>query len=360
MKAKISKIQYFFLIPNIIYGKAIGITSGVVVRAIGADVWTAMIIGFIVGTAIIFLTTVLGLKYPEKTIIEYSEELLGPIISKFIGVILAVYFGLAFAISANVITLHLKEYFLPETPFILICAAWGLLSLYGVWMGVEVVIRFALFGFLMTMFINITMILGTVKDFRIMNLQPILDQGILANIRASTFLFSDITMAILGIAIIFPMVNRKENIIQVTLGSMILSSITVIIWPIFEVGVLGADVMKQFVVVCMQQVRSAQLTRYLPRYELIMVSFFVWGVLVQSSLMFFCSMYSIKQITKVKRNVYILIPLTIALIIATYYQGRDHNNYVHFLEFPWAQISLGLGAGLPLILLGASIINRKT
>jgi cation/acetate symporter len=40
-------MQYFLMIPNLIFGKAIGITAGVMARKIGADTWFSMTIGFV-------------------------------------------------------------------------------------------------------------------------------------------------------------------------------------------------------------------------------------------------------------------------------------------------------------------------
>ena len=85
MKAKISRMQIFLLIPNMLFGKAIGITSGVMVGKIGADTWISMTFGFIIGAIIIFLLTYLSSKFPEKTIIQYSEELLGNGLGKLLG-----------------------------------------------------------------------------------------------------------------------------------------------------------------------------------------------------------------------------------------------------------------------------------
>lgn len=349
MKEKISRLQYFFMIPSILFGKAIGITAGVIVRKIGADVWTAMSIGFIFGTIMTLLMVYVCSKFPYKTIVEYAEDIFGKWVGKLIALVLAVYFAYSYAVSANVITLHLKEYFLPETPFIVLCLIYTVLCMYGVRAGAEVVIRFSSFGFLMLWLINITMILGTIGDFRFMNLQPILDRGLKANIFNSIYAFCDLAMVILAIGMIYPMINKKDKVMSVTLGAMIVASISVLIWPFFEVAVLGSDVMKQFVVVCMQQVRSAQLTRYLPRYELIMVSFFVWSMFVQSVVMFWSSVYSIKRISGLKDDRKIVWIITPFLILLTNRLGRDHNDYINFLAFPWAQISAALGIGLPVI-----------
>jgi type III secretory pathway component EscS len=87
--AKIDRMQYFFMIPNLLFGKAIGITAGVMVRKLGADTWISMTIGFMIGIIIMLLMVYLCSKFPGKTIIEFSEELLGKWVGRGIGLLLA-------------------------------------------------------------------------------------------------------------------------------------------------------------------------------------------------------------------------------------------------------------------------------
>lgn len=359
MKVKIDQIQFFSMIPNLVYGKAIGITAGIFARRIGADVWSSMIIGFLLGTLIVMCVIYIGSKFPEKTIIQYSEELLGTGISKIIGLILCVFFAIAYMISANVITLHLKEYLLTDTPFIVLCLLYTLLILYGVILGIEVIVRFSFFGIVMTLLLDISMVVGVMNKFRIRNLLPILDTGIISNISNSIYLFSDLAMVIFAVGMIYPMLNKKKHSGKLTLGAMALCTALVVVWPITEVGVMGADVMKKFVVVCMQQARNAQLTMYMPRYELIMVIFFVWGMVVQSAVMMYSCVYSFKQASGVSRDKGILIPLVPVLILGTYVIGYDHNQYVQFIASPWSQICAVLSIGIPLLLLIAYVFRNK-
>lgn len=350
MKAKISRSQYLFTIPNLLYGKAIGITSGVIVRKVGGDTWTTMLFGFVIGIGIILMLTYVNSKFPEKTIIQISEELMGKWPSKILGMLLVIFFAFAFSTSANVMTLHVKEYFLLETPFLIICVIYTVLCTYGVYLGIEVIVRFALIGFFMSLFINLTMVAGTIKDFRMINLRPLFDMGLYKNVSNSVYIFSDLSMAILAVGILYPMLNDKKKSISVTFWAMLIGVVLIVIWPMFETGVMGADTMKKYVIVCMQQVRCAQLTRYLPRYELIMVSFFTFGVYVQSAVMFYCSTYCFKQATGIKKDWYIFLPLTVILIFITYYTAYDHNKFINFLTFPWPQICAALSIGIPVVL----------
>lgn len=352
-------MQYFFMIPNIIYGKAIGITSGVMVRKIGADVWTSMLIGFFIGIIVIALLTFLCSRFPEQSIIQYSQVLLGKWMGKAIGLVLACFFVVAFAVSADVMVLHLKEYFLFETPVFVICLIYVLLCMYGARLGFEVVVRLSLIGFLMLLLLNITMFLGVIKDFDFLNLQPIMDKGIVENTTNSVYVFSDLAMAILAIGMIYPTLDNKKKSGSITFWAMILTIFMVVIWPFLEIGVLGPNIMSNYVVCCMEQIRSAQFTKYLPRYELMMVSFFVFTILVQSTAMLHCAKYSVKQITGIKKEWPILAPITLIGLVLTYYLVADDNHYVDFLSYPWSQICAILGIGLPLLLFLVALFRGK-
>lgn len=359
MEAKIDRLQYFLMIPNLIFGKAIGITAGIMIRKIGSDTWTSMLIGFMIGTMVMMMLTFLGSRFPDKTIVQYTEELMGRWVGRGIGLILALFFMMAFGASANTMTLHLKEYFLPSTPALIICMLYTLLCMYGVFLGVEVAVRFSMLGFVMIVLINLAMVSGTIQDVRWINLLPLMDKGLLSDTWNSLYIFGDIAMAILAVGFLYPMLNKKEKGVSLTFWAMLLGGGMVVIWPLFETAVMGTGLSKQYMVVCMEQIRCAQLTRYFPRYELLMVSFFAFSMFVQSVAMFYCAQYSFKQFTGVKKDLTILLPLTAVLIFVTYYMGRDHNRYISFLAFPYSQISVILSIGLPFVLFFAALARGK-
>lgn len=347
------------LLPNLIFGKAIGITAGVIARKIGADTWLSMTIGFLLGIIVMLLITYLCSKFPDKTIIQFSEELCGKWIGRVIGVMLALFFIMVYGASANVMTMHIREYFLPETPFLLICLLYTFLCMYGVLLGVEVVVRFSLLALVMTILITVAMVTGTLEDLKFINLFPIMDNGLLKNISTSYYIFGDIAMAVLSVGFFYPMLNKKKKVISLTFWTMLITTCMVVVWPLFETMVMGPNMMKQYVVVCMQQIRCARLTKYLPRYELVMVSFFTFSVFIQSAAMFHCAKHSIKQVTGIKKDWFILAPLTVILVFVTYFMARDDNKYINFLSFPYSQICAVMSIGLPVILLFVALVRGK-
>ena len=359
LKTKTSKLQYFSLFTNLLYGKAIGITAGVVVRAVGADAWTSMLIAFLIGIIFIQLMAHLGSKFPELTMIDYSKLLLGKWVSRFFSILLVIFFAFAYATSANTLTLHIKQYLLPETPTIAIILLYAALVFYGTSLGIEVITRVSFIAFVLIILFNIITIFGTIQDFQAMNLQPIFDKGIIENLKAGIYSFGDLSFVILGLGIIYPILNKKNKAMSTTFWASIFATFIVITWPFIETATLGADVMKQFSVVCMQLIRGVQLTRYFPRSELIMINLFVWSIFVQSSLMLFCCIYTMKDIIKVKKEWHLSAPLTVLIALLTYLMVQDHNKFVEFLAYPWPQAAAILSIGYPSLLFIISLIRKK-
>ena len=58
----------------------------------GTDSWLSVIFAALIGFAVIAIAVTLGKRFPGKTIIEYSENIAGKIISKIIGFIFFWYF----------------------------------------------------------------------------------------------------------------------------------------------------------------------------------------------------------------------------------------------------------------------------
>lgn len=90
-----------------------------------------------------------------------------------------------------------------------------------------------------------------------------------------------------------------------------------------------------------------------------MMSFFVFTIYVQSTAMLHSSKYCLKQITGIKKDWILLLPLAAAGLFLSHLFVKDENNFVGFLAWPWPQICLALTIGIPLLLaLGALLRGR--
>lgn len=358
MKIQINRTQYFTLFTNLIYGKAVGITSAILARHVGNDNWISMTIGGCVTLFVVWIITYLGAKFPDQTIVQYSQKLVGVWLGRIIGLGLCLFFIIAFTTSANTILFHAKPYLMPETPFIVLVIGYVLICAYGLYAGIEAVLRLSFFGFLMAALLDLVMIVGVSDKFKLNNLLPLLDQGLGIDIAASIYGFTDFSMLIFGLGFLYPLLNNKTKIFKLSFFGTFTGLFLILVWQVFEIGVMGKHITSQFVVSCMQLGRVAQVFTYLPRYELVMMILFVWGMIVQSVVMFYGMIHSFMHVFQVKKEKHWLIPFMLVNILATYFLGKDQNWFADFLSFPWSQITAALTLGLPSLLLILFLIRK--
>lgn len=356
---KISRTMYFLVIINILWDKAIGATSSVMARAVGQDTWISMSIGFIAGALVMIVMAYLSSQFPGKTIVQITGELWGRASGVIIGILLIGFFITAFGVCANVLIIHASAYFLPQTPFIVLCLIFTLLCIYAVYLGIEVIARYAFFGIVSIILMDALMMLGGIEDFNLINLLPLMDRGLLADIASSIYIFGDVALAVLAAGFLYPILDSREKSISLSFWAMVAGGVVVLVWPVFEAAVIGPEVMGRYVLCCMEQARATELTRYFPRFEIIMVSLFTAGCVVQSAVMAYCAKAAIRQVVRTDKDSYVIIWLALILVVVTYFIGVDNNHYSEFLVYPWAQISSALGIGLPSLLLLTAWIRGK-
>ena len=80
---------------------------------------------------------------------------------------------------------------------------------------------------------------------------------------------------------------------------------------------------------------------------------------VQSTAMFYCAKYCIKQTVGIKKDWIMILPLTVILVFVTYYMAVDDNKYIDFLKSPYSQICTTLCIGLPVILFFTALFRGK-
>lgn len=132
-----------------------------------------------------------------------------------------------------------------------------------------------------------------------------------------------------------------------------------LLWPILETAVLSPEVTRQYIVACMQMARSEHIGLFIQRYELFMVAFFAFSLLVQMSMSLFCACQAVGSILNLKSYRTAIIPVGLILNGAGYWVISDHTRAMNFLEGPWVFFSLSIAFSLPLLLWGIGFLFKK-
>lgn len=278
------------------------------------DAWLATVITFFSSAVFLYLIGRLALVFPDKTIIQYSQELLG----KWPGTLLGFFYpGLFLFIGATDLRIYgevLRSIFIPETPLIVILGSMVIVAFMVVYAGLESLGRMADLIFpvftLATIFTLFFSIVGA--DFS--NLQPVLYQGwrpvLIAAITPTA-----IAAQYAHLAMLVPSTVEPRKTLSVALGSLLSASFILLLASLIVVAVLGADEGARAVFPVFKMIRAIRISEFLERIEFFPI--FAWGLglFITLAVNLYSLAKGLSQLCSLQDHRHILLPL--AVIIGT-------------------------------------------
>ncbi len=140
-KDRLSSVQVMTLAAMTIIGTGLINLPRQVVEAVElGGVLLTLVAGGTVTTLSVVIT-LLGRRFPNKTIIEYSSDIVGPILAKGIHLLLAVYFLVGTALVLRLFSDAMKAFLLDNTPIEVIMITMLILTIYLAQNGINAVAR---------------------------------------------------------------------------------------------------------------------------------------------------------------------------------------------------------------------------
>jgi len=362
-KTRISNGMFIAMLINLCFVKSIGVTQGVLARSVGQDMWIATLLGTIQGIGVIYLTYLVIRKMPDKNIMEIGESLLGGWFGRAIGLIVFVFFAAGIGPLMLTFVYHLQEYFLPEAPRVLFVAAAMAVGMVGCYYGLEVMARIALVGILFIFLLNALIVVGSVDEFDIRNLLPVLESGFPRTLAASIHLDSDWALSTMLAALIYPAAKDfRQRGALLGIVAIAASGLLIIIWSLLEGAVLSAEVTSQYTLSCMKLARNAHIGHFLQRYEMIMISLYSIPMLFEVMICLYGATLGAAKLCGLKTNTRTVLPAGIVLGVFGYWIVEDHFVALYYLERIWPWIALPIAVGLPVTMLIVQALfgGRKT
>ncbi|MGE4271874.1 MAG: endospore germination permease [Desulfitobacterium sp.] len=186
MMQRLSTHQYTMLTAGVLLGTTFMVSGSIVTQAAGRDGWMAILPAFLVAVPFTWMIFSLVPKYPNQNLIKISEKVLGKWLGKAFGLLyscIMIYFGGLF--SSQGVDMYNRTV-LPLMPHYILILGVSLIIFYLYTSGIEVLGRFAEVIFplicLSLLFISIFII----PRFERGELFPILQNGILPVLSATT------------------------------------------------------------------------------------------------------------------------------------------------------------------------------
>jgi len=244
-EGRLSGRQELLLRLNFLLASAFIMIPAMVIKGAGKDGWMSIILAALAGIGMTALYTVLGRRFPGRTLVQYSRLLLGKFAGNLIGLMM-----MWFALHLGALVLRnfgdfLAAALMPETPYLVFHVLIILvisLALYG---GLEVLGRFneILTWIVVTSILSLLILTLSIEDFDLKNLLPVLEEGIGPALKTSllpfTFPFGETVL----FTMLLPYLNkpeeaRKAPIMAMIYAGLLLATITLVVLAVFGVASL--------------------------------------------------------------------------------------------------------------------------
>lgn len=184
-KGKISSFQMAVVMYPTIFSTAILLLPRISSKHAAQDLWLSPIWASAAGFLAVFLMYRLHRLYPQQTLIEHCERILGPVVGKVLGFAYLFYF-------LHITAIILREYgefvvgtFLRLTPMIIVMVGMVFAAMTTVRGGIEVLGRTAeIFGPIVTILI-IIIILLLLPELNPEYVLPVMDRGITPSLKGA-------------------------------------------------------------------------------------------------------------------------------------------------------------------------------
>ena len=311
-----------------------------------------------IGSLSVWVACQLGQRFPELTLIPYSEVVLGKALGKVLASSFILFLCLLNVLVIRQVTGFLSLALLPGTPAKVLIFSIVLLGVYLALKGIEVIARMV--QFILPLFIMsfaLVMVL-TIGDLEFGNLLPLMEGGLLPIVKSSmtsASLFGEIGL----LTLIFPMVNKPQEIGRKAVISIIAAAVFLSTNILVNVLVFGPEVAGTYAIPFWSLAKFAQIGRYIQRSESLITILWVTGIIIKVTLLLYLSSLPTAQLFGLKSNKPALYSLALLQGILAFFPVIVSVKLMQILNSYWPPIGLGFELAVPLFLLLTAMIRKK-
>lgn len=286
------------------------------VRAGGTGGPFITLLGIGIAAVGLFIITLLGIRHPEKTIITYSEDILGKWLGRLFSVFVILFFFILTALAAREFGAVVITAVLLDTPLEVTVMVMLLLAVMSARKSMNT------FAYIHNFYIPIILapvliiVALSLKNANFLYLQPLISSG-----PKDSFLGA-LTIAALFqgsfvMTIIIPSMKNPKSAIRAGWWSILISGGLYLLIVAATVGIFGAEEIKQLYWPTLELARTTSLPgNVLQRLDVVFISVWVIAVFTTIYASYYLTIHSIKQFFRLqdhKMLAYFILPFVFIL-----------------------------------------------
>ncbi|MDQ0883545.1 endospore germination permease [Peribacillus sp. V2I11] len=356
---KIGVRQFTILVFLFTIGGIILIIPSMLASEAKQDAWISAILALGIGVLVIPLYRALGSRFPDKSLVEYSEGILGKWLGKTISLLFCSYFFVNAALTLRSIGEFMTTQIMPETPIQAIFIIYLGIVIMGTRIGLEPLSRAAEIFFPCVIFLFLLLALSLLPQIKIENIQPMLEEGIKPLFRAVIPYIGSTFLELVVFLMFVPYNNRIQNIGKALWIGTLMGGIMLTIISLLTILVIGADLTESQVYPSYVLAKKINVGNFLTRIEVMMAIIWFLTIFFKLTVFLYATALSLAQTLKLKAYRFLTLPLGMILVVFTLVLNPNLIYIKTFNKDILIYYSLTYGLFFPLLLLGVAVIRKK-
>lgn len=355
-KGRISAMQFSFLGITLVISTATVFVPGFVAQEAKQDSWLSVIFGSVFSLIVAVLFIILARKYPDKTLFQYSCDILGKFFGKLVGASIVLYLIIiCFAVTRELGDIFVTS-FNPYAPLLIYSIITVLVAAYAVHQGLEVIARVNQLVLPFGLGVLGLIALVNLKDTDMSNFLPVLENGLLPPLKGAI----SIQGWLLELFILLqftPFVKEKKNIgksFAATIGilgfSMMLGTLTIAVF-----GSLTSSLLYP----ALEYVRYANLGQYVKNLDITIMGVWIIGIFIKIVITYYGTVVGISEIFGFKSYKPMIVPVGLLIISLSVSAAERIHGIFNFAYYTFPFYSFSMAFLIPLILIIVSMFRKK-
>ncbi|WP_163580405.1 GerAB/ArcD/ProY family transporter [Gracilibacillus saliphilus] len=321
----------------------------VIINHAGRDSWISLLFAIIPAVLIGFVIALLAQRYPEQSLIEYSQTILGKWIGKIIAIIFLFYFFHEASLSLRGFSEFYNSAITPRTPLMIYLVAMLILATYAIRNRLEILARTNQTFLILMIPIGILASFLTHKDKDYQNLLPILEDGF-SPVVMGAFNITSLYSSFIVLAMVFPFVSNKKKLKRFSILTMLIL-IVMFLGPVTGVvTVFGEERAMGLYFPTFQTLRDIEIGA-LQRLDILGVLLWSLGSFSKIALFFYAIVLGLAQLFHLDDYKMLTIPTAALLAIFSLITSDDLIGVYRFLMHIYPYFSTFIALVIPLLLL---------
>lgn len=204
------------------------------------DVWLTVILGGLIAMMAGIIMVKLSLQFPEKTVYQYSQEIVGKWVGSLLSLLIVGYFLTTSGFQIRSLTEVTKYLLLEGTPTWAIVMSFMWVGIYLIVGGINPITRLFEIILPITVVIFLMVTFMSFKIFELDNLRPVLGEGIipiLKGIKTTSLAYTGPEIMLLLVAFM----KEPSKAVKATLSGIFMALIFYMITVVMVLGALSVD-----------------------------------------------------------------------------------------------------------------------